>query len=418
MNDFGIRNPNWSKYKAFTVCLSKMRLLFSPVTLLLITCGLLLAEAQDEVVESSGWVSGDGSDEAADASSEGGIVTADDPYPELNWPRAGGAIFDPAGGMFKDNVEVLVYSLMGAGASVHYTIDGSEPTNASETFTTKVMFTGVGDYLLKACVSAPEKRDSVVVEQTYHIRGEAAAPTVNAFVLDPENPDSANTTLSTDHYLGSFEDGVMLTFYTSTPNSDIKYTFDGQDPSDDYGNITTSNGRVVLDILGNITIKVKTFPREGSGFPSAVLTYWVEVHPRPPRPAFSYRREHLFLRDMQDQYDDLASKHPTKLLYPDDLETYIGNVLNPDAGMCDDCYIDDVEQGIIKDETIKMKKHEGLMDDNSLILYPGFLLRGSCHRFIHLLNTKMREYRWEIRNGTLSLPMVPEHTDAELVSDL
>ena len=61
-----------------------------------------------------------------------------------------------------------------------------------------------------------------------------------------------------------------------------------------------------------------------------------------------------------------------------------------------------------------MSIYEGLHQDDTLKLYPGFLMRGSCHRFIHTLNTKMREFRWKTRNGTTALPMAPEHTVVEL----
>ena len=107
--------------------------------------------------------------------------------------------------MFKDNVEVLIYSLMGAGAQVHYTIDGTEPTNKSTAFSTKINFQKVGDYVVKACVSAPERRDSVVVEQHYHVRTESAAPTIRASVLDPENPEAANTTTNPNSITNCFK---------------------------------------------------------------------------------------------------------------------------------------------------------------------------------------------------------------------
>jgi|TARA_B110000091_G_scaffold92321_1_gene100809 hypothetical protein len=395
----------------------RLQLLF---LLLLVTSQLTLG--QDEV-ESSGWSSSSNDDATAVgaenqerdlSTTEGEQEEEVDPYPELNWPRAGGAIFDPAGGMYLDATEVLVYSLMGTTASVHYTTDGSEPTNQSTTFETKIKFAGVGDYTVKACVSAPERRDSIVVEQVYRVRTASAAPSVAAQVLDPENQEGGNTTFANDFYLGSFEDGVRLKFYTSTPNSDIKFTVDGQDPTDDYGNTTQNGLQVVYNAFGNHTIKTKTFPRELSGFPSDIVEYSVEIHKRPPRPAYTFRREKIFLRDMEHKYTNLAIKVGKKVLNPPDLETYIINILNPDAAMCDDCHITDDEMALIQDATVEMKKYEGLSVDDELLLYPGFLMRGSCHRFIHNLNTKMREYRWKVRNGTGFLPSGQEHNDGEV----
>jgi hypothetical protein len=94
----------------------RLQLLF---LLLLVTSQLTLG--QDEV-ESSGWSSSSNDDATAVggaenqerdlSTTEGEQEEEVDPYPELNWPRAGGAIFDPAGGMYLDATEVLVYSLI------------------------------------------------------------------------------------------------------------------------------------------------------------------------------------------------------------------------------------------------------------------------------------------------------------------
>ena len=74
-----------------------------------------------------------------------------------------------------------------------------------------------------------------------------------------------------------------------------------------------------------------------------------------------------------------------------------------------------LEEGkIITDAAKEMKIYEGLHEDNTLKLYPGFLMRGSCHRFIHKLNTRMREFRWQTRNKTLALPEALEHTGVDL----
>ena len=403
------------------------------VLLLLLACGATTAEIDVETalvdVQTSGW-SGEVTEAAppprelsmeetaaAEVVEEQGVVSMEDPYPELNWERAGGAIFDPAGGMYLDQIEVLVYSLMGTGASVHYTVDGSEPTNQSSTFLTKLPFTGEGDYTVKACVSAPERRDSVVVEQVYRIRTASAAPSVSATLMDPESPESGNTTHANELYLGSFEDGVRLTFYTSTPNSDIAYTFDGQDPTDDYGNRTANGAQLLLTTFGNTTVKTKTFPRDMSGFPSEIATYTVEVHKRPPRPAYTFRRERIFLKDMLNKYKEGIVKAEKEVLTPAELETYILDVLNPDDGQCDDCVVSNDELELIKDAAWEMKVYEGLATDASIPLYAGFLMRGSCHRFIHTLNTQMREYRWKQRNGTgLALPSGTEHDDGEISS--
>ena len=89
---------------------------------------------------------------------------------------------------------------------------------------------------------------------------------------------------------------------------------------------------------------------------------------------------------------------------------------NPDDELCDDCYISDVEKVMIKDAAEEMSVYEGLHVDDTLVLYPGFLMRGSCHRFIHQLNTRMRKFRWKMRNGTkFELESGEEHSEGLLV---
>ena len=70
----------------------------------------LPAHAQEDAgVVSSGWSNDGGASRALEEEPE----LEEDLYPELDWPRAGGPIFDPAGAMYRDEVEVLIYSLMG-----------------------------------------------------------------------------------------------------------------------------------------------------------------------------------------------------------------------------------------------------------------------------------------------------------------
>ncbi len=382
----------------------------------------MAAAAGGDGVDASGWATANGSpaspralsaaektarerDLAAEAEAKTEAAAAEEnPWPELDWPRAGGPIFDPAGGMYKDSVDVLVYSLMGSGATLHYTTDGSTPTNRSAQFETKLHFEGIGDYVVKAIVAADQKRDSVVSEQVYHIRGDAAAPAVTARQVDTEGLGlvAANMTGTNAQYLGSFEEAVALSFYTSTPNCDVRFTLNG-DAVTEASNATGPSLALTLRDVGNFTVRTRSFPRNASGFPSQTAEYFVEVHPRPPTPAFSARRDKRFVADMVAKFrDGVKEKEGPKVLYPPELAAYITSVLNPDDGKCGDCTVTEAEQREINKGAARMKVQEGLHVDDQIELHEGFLTRGSCRRFVRDLNKQMREYRWAVRNATLA----------------
>jgi hypothetical protein len=374
------------------------------------------AQGGASVVESSGWSGGGGGGGGGGAARalNGAIEEEEeeDLYPELDWPRAGGPIFDPAGAMYRDQVEVLIYSLMGTGATLHYTTDGTTPTNQSSKFETKLQFDGVGDYVVKAIVAAPERRDSVVSEQTYKIRADAAAPSVKASVLEADYQEGANTTLATEFYLGSFEDGVRLSFYSSTPNCDIRFTTDGSLPALDNARTNTTHGEgggavLMLDEQAagrskNFTVKVQAMPRTEAAFPSAVGVYTVEVHPRPPTPAFALLQRKKVLRTAVTIFRGLATERERddNTLRPADLEALYTRILNPDAGKCADCTILEEELVAIRSEIDQMMVREGLHLDAALVLHEGFLLRGSPLQFVMNLNRKMQHFRWAARNAT------------------
>lgn len=365
-----------------------------------------ISEAQEDsnAVQSSGWNSDSG--QTADTAATSNGDTEDDPYPELSWPRAGGPIFDPAGGLHRDQVEVLIYSLMGSDASLHYTTDGTTPTNKSTKFETKLQFTGVGDYVVKAIVAAPERRDSVVSEQIYRIREDAAAPTVQASIVDPDFPEAANFTEATENYLGSFEDAVMLKVFSSTPHCDIRYTADGSAPSESSNTTSGDNGKIVLRIdrtAKNFTIKVQAIPKTEAAFPSSTGVYYVEVHPRPPVPAYTYRHRNRFYKQLIKAFRTLSKERgrDRATLRPTDLKVLYTRILNPDNGKCPDCYISKEEEAKLDEEIEALKVQEGLHLDPELDLHIGFLSRGSPFKFMMDTNSRMQHFRWALRNSTL-----------------
>jgi hypothetical protein len=60
-----------------------------------------------------------------------------------------------------------------SGATIHYTVDGSQPTAASLVYGAPILVKGTA-LTIKAFASVPGKRDSAVVTGIYHVRQTAA----------------------------------------------------------------------------------------------------------------------------------------------------------------------------------------------------------------------------------------------------
>lgn len=123
----------------------------------------------------------------------------------------------PASGMELikgDNVEL---SCVTQGAEIHYTTDGTEPTDSSTIYTSAIVLNVVGETTIKA-IAYKDGAASDVLTATYTVAAAAdviAAPAPGAYQLD----DLAG--------------GVTLS--CETPSAEIWYTTDGTDPSADGG---------------------------------------------------------------------------------------------------------------------------------------------------------------------------------------
>ena len=388
----------------------------------------------------------DWSEEKDDASVEEGNMMQEDfaADPEekeeedtSEWPQAGGPIFNPPGGTLRNELSLDVYSLMGSDSVVHYTIDGSEPSNRSASFPKeeKLHINHSGKFTIKACVSAPGFRDSVSVEMVYIIQRDASAPEVSAKKLGRWR---ANISAPGSTYLGSFEEQVEVRMSSGVPGASILYTVDGSDPDpaaagggdekdtkskearrgsiESLGRAARTvagvvkaasralsakaqtqvchDGHIVLSDPKNYTLKAIVIA-EGY-FPSPVLTRYVAVLPRPPRPRYLLRTDEDLAIDLHVTYHRIVDQRKSDALYPADIDTFVEEVLNPDAGKCPECTITPEERTVMLDAVKQFKDHEGLHASDDIKLYHGFLSRGSCFGFVRRLNQEMFRMRKNI----------------------
>ncbi|KAB4601485.1 hypothetical protein GA029_27615, partial [Bacteroides thetaiotaomicron] len=113
-----------------------------------------------------------------------------------------------------DNVEL---SCATQGATIHYTTDGTEPTESSAKYTDAIVLNVVGETTVKA-IAYKDSEASDVLTATYTVAAAAdvvVVPAPGAYQLD----DLAG--------------GVTLS--CETPSAEIWYTTDGTDPSADGG---------------------------------------------------------------------------------------------------------------------------------------------------------------------------------------
>ncbi len=156
--------------------------------------------------------------------------------------------FSPAAMTFvADSLDVTL-ACATAGATIRYTLDGSEPTSSSAAYSAPITITGTTTIKAKAFKSGYVASDTV--SATYTIAEQAAVP----------------TSTSTPGYRTTFVD-----LASTVPGAVIHYTVDGSDPTEQSEVYTAGTAINVTNATGATTIKARVY---AEGYrPSEVFTY-------------------------------------------------------------------------------------------------------------------------------------------------
>jgi hypothetical protein len=161
----------------------------------------------------------------------------------------------PTGGIFPDTLQVTL-SVAAAGASIRFTVDGSEPTAASP------LYTGVltlrASTVVKAVAVVPGLGLSQSVSHQYVLVADSSLP---APVATP--PSS------------SFQDSLRITLAAAATGSILRYTLDGTDPTANSGVIYS--GPILLAAKDTTLVKAVAV-KDGKVSPVS-LNLYVRVGP-------------------------------------------------------------------------------------------------------------------------------------------
>ncbi len=151
-------------------------------------------------------------------------------YITLNYqPEASAPVFKPVSGTYIPEVEVEIVSAT-AGATIYYTLDGSEPTDASTEYTGKFILTDTTT--VKAIAYATDLNPSIVSTIKYNVK----AVDEPVFTPEPVTP---------------FQNSVTVTITAQPEDAVIRYSDDGSAPT------TLYDGPIILTT--SATIKAQAF---------------------------------------------------------------------------------------------------------------------------------------------------------------
>ena len=147
-------------------------------------------------------------------------------------------VFDLAEGLYFDPI-VVHLSVPGAPeASIHYTTDGSEPTDASTLYDpgTGIQIGLQTSFSIKAIAVQAGWINSAVAQRSYQVTGTVATP-----VFTPDG--------------GTYSVSTTVTITSATADAVIRYTLDGEEPTLSYG--STYEGPVFIN--SSATLRARAF---------------------------------------------------------------------------------------------------------------------------------------------------------------
>lgn len=153
----------------------------------------------------------------------------------------GGPDFDPLGGTYTNGVNVVMsLAALYAGAVIHYTVDGSTPTQASPVYSEPVGIPAIADeenvVTLQAYFIHPDYPPSQITSQTYVITGQVSDP-----VLDPPG--------------GLYYTPTEVSMSCGNADATIHYTVDGSTPVPGYGQTIVYSAPILIPAETSMTLK-------------------------------------------------------------------------------------------------------------------------------------------------------------------
>lgn len=193
-------------------------------------------------------------------------------------PRVATPTFNPAGGSYVGS-QTVTLSVATAGATIHYTIDGSAPTTSSPTYTAPILVTRTTT--IRAFATASGMADS----------DEAAAIYTLAAVPPSFSPSG-----------GTYTEAQSVSLATTTPDAAIHYTTDGSAP-------TTASAVYTAPIAVTRSTTIRALAAAGGMVNSAVSSATYTLQTATPvftPPAGSY---------LTPQFVEISSATPDAEIY-------------------------------------------------------------------------------------------------------
>jgi hypothetical protein len=181
----------------------------------------------------------------------------------INPDKVATPTFGPAGGTYSSPQNVVL-SCSTDGATVRYTVDGSEPSSTSAVYSSAILVDS-GTVMIKAKAFKTDMIDSDTAAETYTI-------------LPP--PQVATPTFSISSGTYSSPQNVVLS--CSTDGATVRYTVDGSEPS----STSAVYSSAILVDSGTVMIKAKAFKSGMTNSDVASATYTINL-PKVSTPSLS-----------------------------------------------------------------------------------------------------------------------------------
>ena len=186
----------------------------------------------------------------------------------IDTPTVAAPTFNPAGGVFTDSVVVSIVN-NDSTATVHYTTDGSEPTESSATYTEPITLTATTTIKAKAFKTNWHASD--MVEATYTIVNEPILTvTPSALTFNSDNL-TQDITISAAYIVNPITLTSSNTHFTLSQstlgngNNTVTVTFDGTEPATGIITITGDTLSAQVALTATATLPTPTFtPASGT----------------------------------------------------------------------------------------------------------------------------------------------------------